>query len=53
MMKPDNEASNLTPWGGGSRDQSERIFLEGPKSRSFEIRHALKAFVNFTLSARV
>lgn len=44
-MKPEDKVSNLTDWGARSRDQSERIFLEGPKSRSFEMRHAFQVFI--------
>ena len=37
----EEKASNLNEWGAHSRDQQERIFLEGPKSRSFEFRHVV------------
>lgn len=43
-MRSENKASNLSDWGAGSRDQSERIFLQGPKSRLFEIKHAFQVF---------
>lgn len=43
-MKEENKASNENDWGTGSRNQEERIFLEGPKSRSFEARHAFDVF---------
>jgi uncharacterized protein (TIGR00730 family) len=31
-------------WGTSSRTEQERVFLEGPKSRSFEARHAFDVF---------
>jgi uncharacterized protein (TIGR00730 family) len=40
-MKEEKKVSNLSNWGSESRDQEERVFLEGPKSRSFEF---LRAF---------
>lgn len=43
-MKEDISASNQSDWGTQSRDQEERVFLEGPKSRSFEIHHAFTVF---------
>ena len=43
-MKEDISASNQSDWGTRSRDQEERVFLEGPKSRSFEIHHAFNVF---------
>src|SRR4051812_1984352 len=39
-MKTGNKASNRDDWGARSRDQEERVFLEGPKSRTSEIKHA-------------
>lgn len=44
-MKTGNKASNRSDWGTGSRDQEERVFLEGPKSRSFEFKNAIEVFV--------
>ncbi len=38
----EEKTSNTTEWGSHSRDQKERIFLEGPKSRSFEFFHAFE-----------
>lgn len=43
-MKEDISASNQSEWGTRSRDQEERVFLEGAKSRSFEIHHAFNVF---------
>jgi uncharacterized protein (TIGR00730 family) len=43
-METDSKASNQTDWGTGSRTQSERVFLEGTSSRSFEAKHALAVF---------
>lgn len=37
----DEKVSNLSDWGAASRDNKERIFLEGPKSRGFELRRAV------------
>lgn len=37
----EEKTSNLTQWGAESRDQKERIFLEGPKPRFIEFRHVL------------
>ena len=39
-MKEETTASNQSEWGTRSRDQEERVFLEGPKSRTFEVHHA-------------
>lgn len=36
-----NETSNQSEWGAESRDQKERIFLEGPKPRLMEFKHVL------------
>ena len=36
----EEKVSNLNEWGTRSRSQEERVFLEGPKSRSFEFLHA-------------
>jgi uncharacterized protein (TIGR00730 family) len=44
MNEEEIKASNLTDWGIGSRNQQERVFLEGPRSRSFEARHAFDVF---------
>ena len=43
-MKEGIEASNRSTWGERSRDQEERVFLEGPKNRIFEVRHAFQVF---------
>jgi uncharacterized protein (TIGR00730 family) len=43
-MKNESKASNLDDWGVPSRDQEEMVFLEGPKTRTFEIHHAFKVF---------
>jgi uncharacterized protein (TIGR00730 family) len=43
-MKEGIEASNRTRWGERSSDQEEKDFLEGPKNRIFEIRHAFHVF---------
>lgn len=42
----DNNLTNLDKkiWGTLSRNEEERVFLEGPKSRSFEARHAFDVF---------
>jgi uncharacterized protein (TIGR00730 family) len=37
-------APSETNWGTESRDKRERIFLEGPQSRSFEFVHAFQVF---------
>jgi uncharacterized protein (TIGR00730 family) len=44
-MEKDLKASNQTDWGTGSRTQSERVFLDGGRSRTFEARHAFGVFV--------
>ena len=43
-MKKTNITSNQTNWGTESRDQEERVFLEGPQSRSIEFHHAFNVF---------
>ena len=43
-MEKNNLSSNQSHWGAGSRNQQEKVFLEGPKSRSFEARHAFDVF---------
>jgi uncharacterized protein (TIGR00730 family) len=43
-MKEETKASNRSDWGARSRDQEERVFLQGPKSRTFEIHHAFNVF---------
>lgn len=45
MTDQEKKASNLNDWGVKSRDQEERVFLEGPKSRSFEFLHAFSVFI--------
>ncbi len=37
-------APSKTNWGTQSRDKRERVFLEGPNSRSFEFFHAFQVF---------
>lgn len=37
----EEKTSNKSEWGAQSRDQKERIFLEGPNSRAFEFHHVL------------
>lgn len=44
FMKEESRASNRSNWGASSRDQRERVFLQGPKSRTFEIHHAFNVF---------
>lgn len=39
------QASNQSEWGTKSRSQEERVFLQGPKSRSFELHHAFNVFL--------
>ncbi len=43
-MKEDKKTTVRSEWGTWSRSQDERVFLEGPKSRSFEARHAFNVF---------
>jgi uncharacterized protein (TIGR00730 family) len=43
-IKEENKASNLSDWGTRSKDQEERVFLQGPKSRTFELHHAFNVF---------
>lgn len=43
-MSKETVASNRSDWGGRSRDQKERVFLEGPKSRTRELKHAFDVF---------
>jgi uncharacterized protein (TIGR00730 family) len=43
-MKEETKASNTSDWGARSRDQEERVFLQGPKSRSLELKHAFDVF---------
>lgn len=40
-MKEHIEPAQNPDWAKESRDQEERIYLEGPKSRFFEIHHAI------------
>ena len=42
-MEEEKKISN-SEWGTGSRNQDERVFLEGPRSRSFEFKHAFDVF---------
>jgi uncharacterized protein (TIGR00730 family) len=44
-MKTGNKASNLSDWGAESSDQEERVFLEGPKSRATDFKHAFDVFL--------
>lgn len=43
-MKEENKVSNLNKWGASSRDENEKVFLDGPKSKYSEFRHAFKVF---------
>lgn len=43
-MEPTTHVSNQNEWGNASRSQSERQFLEGPKTRSQETRRAFEVF---------
>lgn len=43
-MKNEVKASNKTNWGYRSRNKAERVFLEGPKSRTFEAKNAFEVF---------
>jgi uncharacterized protein (TIGR00730 family) len=43
-MQDEMTTSKLLDWGQRSRNQEERVFLEGPKSRSFEAAHAFSVF---------
>lgn len=43
-MKEGIEASNRTQWAHKSGDEEERVFLEGPKNRIFEVKHAFHVF---------
>jgi uncharacterized protein (TIGR00730 family) len=43
-MREEFKTSNLSEWGALSRNEEERIFLEGPKTRTFETRHAFSVF---------
>lgn len=43
-MKEEIKASNENEWGAGSRTDSERDFLEGAHSRTFEFLHAFYVF---------
>ena len=37
-------APNKTNWGTNSRSNQERVFLQGPRSRTFEFFHAFQVF---------
>lgn len=43
-VKESSKASNRSDWGTRSKDQEERVFLQGPKSRAFELHHAFNVF---------
>lgn len=43
-MKESSRASNRSEWGSSSRNQEERVFLEGPKPRRSEFYHAFDVF---------
>lgn len=43
-MREETKASNRSDWGNTSRTEEERVFLEGPKSRSNEFYHAFQVF---------
>lgn len=51
-MKEDIKASNRSKWGVNSRNKEEKDFLEGPKSRSFEFKHAFAVFTEMILGFR-
>ena len=44
LIKEEIKASNRSDWGNRSKDQAERAFLQGPKSRTYELHHAFKVF---------
>jgi uncharacterized protein (TIGR00730 family) len=44
MKDQDSPATSETNWGAISGDEEERIFLEGPHSRTFEFIHAFHVF---------
>ncbi|MBL8764443.1 MAG: TIGR00730 family Rossman fold protein [Phycisphaerae bacterium] len=41
------------PWGKGTRDPEERVFLEGPRTRRFELLRALRIFIEFVRGFRM
>jgi uncharacterized protein (TIGR00730 family) len=41
-MDESSLTSNPTQWGNRSRNSSEKVFLEGPRSRTLEARHAFE-----------
>jgi uncharacterized protein (TIGR00730 family) len=43
-VSEDTKASNRSDWGTRSENQEERIFLQGPESRVFEVHHAFNVF---------
>lgn len=51
-MREEIKASNESNWGTKSRSQNERVFLEGPKSRSFEFKHAFQVFTEMIQAFR-
>lgn len=51
-MKEVNKASNENDWGVQSPDEAEKVFLEGPKSRSSEFGHALDVFKEMIMGFR-
>lgn len=51
-MKDETVASNRSDWGEGSRDQQERVFLQGPKSRPMELKHAFAVFLEMMKGLR-
>ena len=44
-MRTGNKASNRSDWGAESGNQEERVFLEGPKSRALDFKHAMDVFL--------
>lgn len=51
-MKEEIKASNRTNWGNSSDDKQERVFLEGPKSRAIEFKHAYTVFMEMIKGLR-
>lgn len=51
-MKENIEASNRSHWGESSRDEEERVFLEGPGKRFSEIKHAFHVFIEMLIGLR-
>jgi hypothetical protein len=45
-------APSTTNWGTAPNDDIEKVFLEGPKSRTFEFFHAFQVFFEMLLGFR-